>query len=153
MHRDYDHTPASLLGRSREWYDLATQGMDDPRPRFTTAKYVAFCFSIEFLLKALICINKKYATTAEMKKFSHKLNITKNKALEIVNDQTVKNLIVQFFEKYPEFNDRDVIETRYGKVGKIGYYDANSMIDELYLDLMHSADVAIHKEWAWRQQT
>ena len=151
MHRDYDHTPASLLGRSREWYDLATSGMQGPSPRFTTAKYIAFCFSIEFLLKALICIDKKYATSAEMKKFSHKLLITKDKALAVVNDQRTKDLIIEFFEKYPEFNDRDVIETRYGKVGTIGHYDANSMIDELYTDLMKSADITIHNEWTWRR--
>ncbi len=152
MQRDYDHTPASLFGKCREWHDLATTGMQEPSPRFTTTKYVAFCFSIEFLLKALICIDKKYATSAEMKRFSHKLMITKNKALEIVKDRHTKNLIVEFFEKYPEFNDRDVIETRYGKVGKTGYYDANSMIDELYIDLIHSADIAIHNEGRWRRQ-
>ncbi len=150
MYRDYDHTPASLLSRSDEWYALASVGMKEPRPRFTSAKYVAFCFSLEFLLKALICIDKKYATKAEMKRFSHQLGTTKNKALEIVNDQQTKDLITEFFDKYPEFNDRDVIETRYGKVGKMGYYDANSMIDDLYVQLLKSADRAIHNEWVWR---
>ncbi len=150
MSKDYDHTPASLLSRSMEWYDLATEGMSLPRPRFTTAKYVAFCFSIEFLLKALICIDKQYSTTAQMKKFSHELGRTKDKALEIVKDDVTRDLINEFFDKYPEFKDRNVIETRYGKVGTFGHYDANSMVDDLYVRLLKRAHAAIHNEWSWR---
>ena len=150
MNRDYDATPANLLGRAQSWYELATKGLDNIHRDFSIERYVAFCFSVEFLLKALICIDKENATTDELKKYGHNMGTAKSKALSVVQDEKTKDLINQFFSKYPEFEDRDVISTRYGVLGSLTTYDIGALIDNLYKELLKAVNATIHDEWTWR---
>lgn len=150
MNRDYDATPANLFGRAKSWYELATTGISNIHRDFSLERYVAFCFSVEFLLKALICIDKNNAKTDVLQKYGHKIGTAKLKSLSVVQDDTTKDLVNQFFAKYPEFEDRDVISTRYGVLGSLTAYDMGAITDSLYKELLEAANVAIHTEWTWR---
>jgi hypothetical protein len=150
MTRDYDATPVNLFGRAESWYELVTTGITNIRKDFSLERYVAFCFSLEFLLKALICIDKNNAQTDVLQKYGHKIGTAKSKALTVVQDETTKDLVNQFFSKYPEFEDRDVITTRYGVLGSLTTYDMGALTDSLYKELLQSANKTIHTEWTWR---
>ncbi len=147
MNRDYDATPPHLLGRARDWYELASANLSNPTQDFTIARYVAFCFSLEFLLKALLCINKQNAQKSVLQKYSHSLGKTKHAALGEVSDKQIITMINDFFDKYPEFNNIDVIEVRYGTLGSFNTYDAGALTDRDYVDILKKANEVIHREW------
>ncbi len=153
MKSDYDATPANLFGRAESWYALATYGISNIQRDFSIERYVAFCFSTEFLLKALICLDKNNAQAEVLKKYGHKIGDAKSKALSIVQDQATKDLINQFFSKYPEFEDRDVISTRYGVLGSLTTYDKGALVDDIYKELLIATNKAIHTEWTWRNES
>jgi len=153
MKRDYEHTPANFLQKAKQWYRLGKEDYNKEGRSFTTVQYVAFCFSLEFLLKALICLEKENATTKQMKKLSHKLGPTKEAALLVIKNEAFKKLLRDFFEKYPEFEDRDVIEVRYGKPGAITTYSLGIFEYNDYEDLLIAADAVIRSEWEWMKPT
>jgi hypothetical protein len=153
MNRDYDATPVNLLGRANSWYELSTCGINNPVSDFTTERYVALCFSIEFFLKALLCLDKNNAKTEVLKKYSHKLGMTKTAALAVVKDDNIRKLINEFFTKYSELEDRDVVKTRYGKLGEVTTYGAGMLTDDLYPKILQASNQVIRKEWTWRNQS
>lgn len=149
MKRDYDHTPANFLQKAKQWYQIAKEDYDKDSRGFSNVQYVAFCFSLEFLLKALICLDKSNATTKQMKKFSHKLGETKDCALLVVGDEKLKKMLIDFFAKYPEFEDRNVIEVRYGKLGTMSTYSLGIFETDDYKELLAYAEDVIKAEWTW----
>lgn len=126
--------------------------MTNTQRDFTVERYVAFCFSIEFLLKALLCIDKNNAQAKVLQKYGHKMGDAKTAALAVVQDQPTKDLLNQFFKKYPELENRDVIQTRYGVLGSLTSYDAGLLTDELYPEMLRAANQTIHAEWGWRDK-
>lgn len=146
MKRTYDYTPATFMQKARDWYRLARS---DSEHGFTVARYVALCFSIEFMLKAMICLDKANANEKTMKKYSHNLEITKQKALEVIGNANTCELIEKYFERYPELNTLDVIEIRYGRVGSSWSYQIDVLNNDLYPELLAAADKTAREEWTW----
>jgi hypothetical protein len=153
MTRDYDATPASLFWRAKSWYKLASGGVTVRNivKKFTIERYIAFCFSLEFLLKALIYINKDNAKANILRQYGHKMGDAKNAVLEIIQDKNTKDLLSELFNTFPELGDRDVIKSRYGVLGTLTSYAPGVLIDDSYAKLLDAANKTIRKEWAWRK--
>lgn len=147
---DYDYTPTGLISRAEDWCHLAVDGMAQGADNFNEARYVAFCFSIEFMLKSLLCIDKANAVDSVLKKYSHKLGETKDAVLKSLANQELKGLIEEFFIEYPEFDDRDLIDVRYGKIGFIRSYSWGAMTSSLYKDILSKSRKAVCDKGAWR---
>lgn len=148
----YDTSPISLLDSAWQWYCLATDGFKDSSEDFSVPRYIAFCFSIEFMLKALMCIDKNNAKDGVLKKYGHNLQKAKNKALEAVQDKSLKNKIKNYFNQYPEFINRDLIKVRYGELGTIRSYSYGAIVDESYKDILRHAGEVIGKECKWKNE-
>lgn len=140
---DYDYTPRGLICRAEDWYHLATDAMGQNADNFNESRYVAFCFSIEFMLKALLCLDEKNARDSVLKDYRHNLGETKDAVLGSLADQRLKSLIEEFFATYPEFNDRNLIDVRYGKVGSIRSYSWGAMLSSLYKEILVKSRVVV----------
>jgi hypothetical protein len=153
MARSYDHTPANFLHKSKHWYRLARDDYDRSGGKFGTVQYVAFCFSLEFLLKALICLDKNNAVASVIRTQGHKLGLMKNKALSVVRNQHLKQSLVNFFEIYSELERIDVVKIRYGELGSVTTYSLGMFEGDGYMELLNEVEKVIKDEWTWMRWT
>jgi hypothetical protein len=150
MVRDYQYTPAMLLDRAKDWYKLARSSEEEYNP----ALLCSVLFSLELLLKALICLDKSKATTKFLKSQGHDLGKLKQMLYENIaqpDNLCLQRTIESFFKIYPALEKWDPIDERYGLLGAFCLEPRLLHKSEEYEQLFLKAGEYIHENWDYTE--